>query len=73
MKKIRYRTVIFYIVPGNRYAPVDLRGKRAGSRGTHRGAKAWANWLRMMQKKHGPSWAYKPKQQTALESAWSLV
>lgn len=60
----------FYVALPRQGEPRDLRGTRAGSHGNVRGATAWAGWVRMMQRKHGPSWRPRPRAVIALEEAW---
>lgn len=59
--------VLFSAVPG-KMPPSDRRGVSKNSRNC-RGAKAFARWLVMMRKKHGPTWVYRPKGQ--LETLWT--
>ena len=56
---ITRRIVIYAALPG-KHPPKDRRGLQAACR-NHRGAYAWASWLRMMRAKHGPGWRYQPR------------
>lgn len=62
----RRRPRVLYAAIGR--LPTDRRGKPAGCR-NHRGAIAYASWVRMMHGKHGGMWL-PPARATAIERHW---
>lgn len=62
--------LVLYAARIGAHCPRDRRGKQKGSR-NHRGDPAWASWLRMMRKKHGPAW--RPPQVRLLSSTAAML
>jgi len=74
--KVCHQITIYYAVIG-KSVPKDRRGKPKACR-NHRGAVAWAKWLKMMQDKHGPNWVYDPSKPSRhkpehREDAWRIL
>ena len=59
--------IVIYAAARGKHPPKDRRGVPAACR-NHRGAVAWASWLRMMHVKHGPAW--RPPARTHPLDAW---
>lgn len=64
------RRLVIYAAVAGKHPPRDRRGKPAACR-NHRGAVAWAKWLRMMAAKHGPTW--RPKVNSHALDTWSMT